>query len=140
MQPLSLLWIVVGAVLMWAAKSAWTAWGTFQDLQRKARAAIQSAQEPRPLVMADLVERIERLEKKVTGIDLTVLDAAEKVANRLADRERKRAARSSSAAAEDVDLDDEAEWWARARAAHPLPGMPIQDPAQLALISDDEVS
>lgn len=80
----------------------------------------------------DIAQRLAALERTVAGIDLAILDTAEKVAARLSDRERKRKERA--APAEEAELDDDAAWWARARAAHPLPGMPA-DPAQLPLMA-----
>ncbi len=76
--------------------------------------------------LQDVNQRLSALERQVAGIDLAVLDTAEKVAARLSDRERKRQARAQPA--EEDELDDEAAWWARARSAHPLPGMPEQLP------------
>jgi len=85
--------------------------------------------------LGDFLDRLAAMEKRIAEIDLTVLDTAEKVAARLSDRERKRT--KQAVAAEEVELDDDAAWWARARAAHPLPGMPV-DPAQLPLMAMTE--
>jgi len=84
--------------------------------------------------VSDLLDRLSGMEKRIAEIDLTVLDTAEKVAARLSDRERKRNGRIAPAADED---DDEATWWARARAAHPLPGMPT-DQLPLMPMAEDE--
>lgn len=80
--------------------------------------------------LQDASQRLAALERQVAGIDLAVLDTAEKVATRLADRERKRTARAAEPAAEE---EDDAAWWARARAAHPLPGMPAEHSQQMPL-------
>ncbi len=69
--------------------------------------------------VTDLLDRITALEKRVASIDLEVLDTAEKVANRLSDRERKRRDRDEP---EEIE-EDEATLMARARAAFPLPSL-----------------
>jgi glycerol-3-phosphate dehydrogenase len=83
----------------------------------------------------DLSGRLATLERKVAEIDLSVLDTAEKVAHRLSDRDRKRAAKAAPA---DEELDDEAAWWARARSAHPLPGVPAADQLPLLAMPEDD--
>lgn len=111
------------------------------DLELRALRALEQA----PARVEDLVKRVTRAEARLASMDLTILDTAEKVAHRLTDRERKRAAprpgAHSAAAAElddAVDAADDAAWWARARAAHPLPGMPAQMPAELTLFEDTD--
>lgn len=109
--------------------------GTLKDARRMASEALERVEAygkkgGSSASLQDAAHRLAALERQVAGIDLAVLDTAEKVAARLTDRERKRTARTA-APVEDDDTDDAA-WWARARAAHPLPGMP-KDAAQLVL-------
>lgn len=143
MEPQVWLGIVLGFVVVSFARAVWTAAGPLRDVLRNAQgisarlAKLEGERVVNPgAAIADLSERLDRAERKIAGMDLAVLDTAEKVAARLSDRERKRSARSASS---EDDLDDEAAWWARARAAHPLPGMPT-DTAQLPLLplSEDE--
>lgn len=158
--------LLLGAGIAVALLGGWKAWRMVLDASRTAHKALEQCEaygnttkeawvraERAQLIVdrtlkgldklggvdrvSDLLDRLSKMEKQIAEIDLTVLDTAEKVAARLSDRERKRAARDK--APEESELGDDAAWWARARAAHPLPGM-AADGAQLPLLpmAEDE--
>lgn len=94
-----------------SGKASGTALDALQTLQRS---------------LDELSGRVDGLHLQVTQQRLTILDTAEKVANRLQDRERKR--RERAEVGDPDEIEDDATLLALARQKYPLPQMPLPFP------------
>lgn len=140
-----LLWAVIGMVLTFCALWLRKVLGQLEELQRKQlkveesanywaaiaddlqRKIAEKAFRASPQAILDLQDRLTRVEQRVAENELEILDTVEKVSHRLADRERKRRTRSEEIPPDDHDEapNDPGELLARARAAYPLPQLPL---------------